>query len=226
MHKNYYNSISDSDLQKGGYYHQKISYFKKEISAYAKKKDNISILDLACNEGGISEIFLKYGKVCAVDINQEAVERACQKGIEARYGDVLNLVDVFPGKLFDVVVAGDIVEHVFDTDLLLNNIRSVLKQGGMLLLSTPNLVSLGRRWLALTGKNPFCEYSCKKNGINVGHIRYYTLDNLNEQLAEKKFVNISIKSDTANIPLSVVDKTAVSLFPGLGRELLAKAYKL
>ena len=227
MNFEYYNQNSDDTLQSGGYWPQKINFFHRNISAYkATKKRQITILDLACNEGTLAAQYLKYGKVYGIDINKTAIQKAKKKGVEATFGDVLKLEKTYKDLKFDIVIAGDIIEHIFDTDLFLQNIYAVLKKGGMVLLTTPNLLSFGRRLMAMTGRNPYCEYSAKRDNINVGHIRYYTYNNLYTQLAENKFKHISIESDTLNIPISFIDNYIVTFNPRLGRELMAKAYKL
>lgn len=227
MDKKYYNSVSDLDLQRGGYYPEKIQFFEKNLTHLKKRFGrDLRILDIACNDGYLARVYSKYGSVSGIDLNEEAVKKAKTIGIDAVVADVFDIDTIFSGKKFDVIIAGDIIEHVFDTDLFLKKIYAVLDMNGTILLSTPNLVSLGRRIMTLFGKNPFCEFSAKKDGINVGHIRYYTFADLEKQLAEIGFSMVKTESDTANLPIKFVDKFVVALFPRLGREILAKAHKL
>ena len=54
---------------------------------------------------------------------------------------------------FDVVVAGETVEHVFNMGLFLNSAKGVLKEGGLLVITTPNsfaVSSIG--WGILNGR--------------------------------------------------------------------------
>lgn len=227
MDKNYYNSVSDLDLQRGGYYFEKIVFFEKILSQIQKRrKEKLQILDLACNDGYLGKIYSKYGNVFGIDLNEKAAMKARENGIDAVCGDVFDIERIFLGKKFNVIIAGDIIEHVYNTDLLLQKIYLALDKNGVLLLSTPNLVSLGRRIFSVLGKNPFCEFSTKKNGINVGHIRYYTFSDLEDQLKEAGFGNIHTESDTANIPFKLIDKLLVAIFPRLGREILVRASKI
>ncbi len=227
MDKKYYNSVSDLNLQRGGYYPEKIQFFEKNL-AHLKKRfgRDLRILDIACNDGYLAQIYSKYGSVSGVDLNEEAVKKARVSGIDAIVADAFNIDTVFSGKKFDVVIAGDIIEHVFDTDLFLKKIYDTLDTNGTVLLSTPNLVSLGRRMMTLFGKNPFCEFSAKKDGINVGHIRYYTFQDMEKQLKETGFSLVKAETDTINLPTKMINKFMVTLFPRLGREILVKAHKL
>src|SRR3989339_802639 len=79
----------------------------------------------------------------------------------------------YEDNFFDIVIAGEIIEHIFDTDLFLAEIRRVLKSGGKLLISTPNIASLGRRLLLFFGGNPIIELSPNEPDSS-GHIRYFS----------------------------------------------------
>ena len=68
-------------------------------------------------------------------------------------GDVSSHLPVEEGS-FDVVVAGEIIEHVPNPDLLLREIRRALRPGGTLIVSTPNLVSWANRLLVPLGVQP------------------------------------------------------------------------
>ena len=227
MNQDYYNSEHTHQIEGGGDYPEKLSFFVKsieEIKSHHSKKP-LSILDVGCHSGKMSILFKKYGDVFGIDINKKAVEEANKKGIRAKAGDVFEIDTIFKNQTFDIVVAGDIIEHVFDTDLFLKKLRLTMKAGGVLLLSTPNLLSLGRRFMALTGKNPYCEYSAKEDGVNVGHIRYYTYDNLRDQLIQNGFRKVKIKTDITNIPIKIADRLLIKINPRFGRELYATAFK-
>lgn len=227
MDKNYYNNVSDFSLQRGGYYPEKIRFFKNNLASTRRNLNrDLRILDVACNDGYLGKIYSQYGTVSGVDLNEEAVRKARESGVNAIAGDIFKIDSIFNKDKFDVVIAGDIIEHVFDTELLLKKIYHILDINGVVLISTPNLVSLGRRIMSVLGKNPYCEYSAKSNGINVGHIRYYTFANIKTQLQEVGFRHVRMEADTANLPILTIDKLVTALFPELGREILVKAYKL
>jgi 2-polyprenyl-3-methyl-5-hydroxy-6-metoxy-1,4-benzoquinol methylase len=45
-------------------------------------------------------------------------------------------------KKYDVIFAGELIEHIFDTDKLLRNVRKVLKKGGEMLHKKLNITRL------------------------------------------------------------------------------------
>jgi SAM-dependent methyltransferase len=58
----------------------------------------------------------------------------------------------FPDQAFDVVTLWEVIEHLSDPMITLQEIRRILRPGGQLVLSTPDAGSLaarvsGRRWL-------------------------------------------------------------------------------
>lgn len=80
--------------------------------------------------------------------------------------------------MFDFVVFNEVFEHLRINPIeTLNKINSVLKPGGGLLLSTPNLSSLGNRISILIGKgfdSPFDEFNKLNKYGHMGHVREYT----------------------------------------------------
>lgn len=49
-----------------------------------------------------------------------------------------NMESIDLGQLFEVVVAGDVIEHVSNPGMFLDNIRRHLEDGGRLVITTPN----------------------------------------------------------------------------------------
>jgi len=53
-------------------------------------------------------------------------------------GDVVELLKLFPGRTFDTVICAELIEHLENPYSFLRDVRSVLNDDGVLLLSTPN----------------------------------------------------------------------------------------
>jgi SAM-dependent methyltransferase len=65
----------------------------------------------------------------------------------------------FADNEFDVVGAFEVIEHLWNTDNMIIEVRRVLRQGGLFILTTPNLASWVNRLLLLFGYLPF-HYEC------------------------------------------------------------------
>ena len=81
------------------------------------------------------------GECTGIDLDAETVEELRSAGIfyNVLVGNVEQL-EHFEGKLsrFDVVLAGDIIEHVSNPGLMLEGIKEFLNDDGILVVSTPN----------------------------------------------------------------------------------------
>ena len=93
----------------------------------------------------------------------------------------------FKNNTFDLVFAGEIIEHVVDTDLFLDECKRILKKNGYLLLTTPNLSSWINRIRLLLGRQPFYCENRLRIGIDAGHVRNYVPRELRKQLLEHRF---------------------------------------
>jgi SAM-dependent methyltransferase len=108
----------------------------------AKGKD---VLDIGCGLGLRSIIMSLLGsrKVVGIDISEEMI-KAFQTvlkefpylDVEAKKGDFL-LTD-YPSESFDAVILYEAISHIRDTRLLLDKIRDVLRQDGILYVSDGN----------------------------------------------------------------------------------------
>jgi SAM-dependent methyltransferase len=99
----------------------------------------------------------------------------------------------YPDEHFDLVVAGEIIEHMtHDPMHLLLESRRVLREGGALLVTTPNVGSITSAAKTLEGRdNPqiFFLYGRPKadESAEIGHVREYTAHELGEAVKAAGF---------------------------------------
>lgn len=118
------------------------------------------VLDIACGEGYGSHFLSQKAKnVTAVDVDSATIEAAKQKYVNNNLtyllGDI-NELD-FEDKVFDVIVCYETIEHVHDPYKAFNNLKRVLKDDGILIISTPNKAV----------------YSDEKHFVNPFHIKEF-----------------------------------------------------
>ena len=94
----------------------------------------------------------------------------------------------FNSNTFDCVVAGEIIEHLYNTDSILREIHRVLTRKGFLVLSVPNICSLRSRIKVLFGKLPV---ACAKSE----HIRDFNFDLIKKFIERNGFDIINKRSD-------------------------------
>ena len=111
------------------------------------------VLDLGCRDGALSQAYLEGNDVVGVDADRDALAAAERLGIETHWADLDQPLD-FPDSSFDVVVAGELLEHLRDPAPLVAEIRRVLRPGGTFVASVPNAYRVKRRLLFLFGRSP------------------------------------------------------------------------
>jgi SAM-dependent methyltransferase len=92
----------------------------------------------------------------------------------------------YPDGHFDLVIAGEIIEHmIYDPMHLLFESHRILREGGYILVTTPNVASITSVAKTLGGRdNPqiYCKYKLPQPGEepDIGHMREYTAHELGE----------------------------------------------
>ncbi len=106
-------------------------------------KQNASILDVGTSSGTNLRMLKSLGftNFKGVDISPLAAQIAKDKGLgNVDIGDICKLP--YPDNQFDLILATDIIEHVDDDLLALQELRRVLKPHGTILLTVPAFPSL------------------------------------------------------------------------------------
>jgi SAM-dependent methyltransferase len=126
---------------------------------------------------------------------------------------------------YDVIVAGDILEHVMEPQELLADLRSKLRPGGELLLSVPNFGHWYPRGRTALGKFDYDQ----RGPLDRGHIRFFTrttierlIDDCGLVVHEARIVGTPVDS----LLTSGTGTTGERALRRLGRadELLVKAW--
>lgn len=148
------------------------------------------VADLGSNHGHMADaIRLKGNLVTAVDL-PEVVDVGRVKFPELEW-KAANLEEPFADavgrSVFDVVVASEIIEHLVNIDGFMRECVALLKQGGLLAITTPNAARPLNTAQMLKGYHVRGFFDDLKNPM---HIRFYTLWTLKELLAKHGFYNL------------------------------------
>jgi 2-polyprenyl-3-methyl-5-hydroxy-6-metoxy-1,4-benzoquinol methylase len=111
------------------------------------------VLDLGCRDGALTQAYLDGNEVVGVDADREALSEAARLGIETHWADLDQPLDL-EGSSFDVVVAGELLEHLRDPQRLVGEVRRLLRPRGTFVASVPNAYRLKGRLLFLFGRPP------------------------------------------------------------------------
>ena len=131
------------------------------------------LLDIGCGTSTVTTYLadvLGGAKAYGVDANERWVAKARVQGVETAVVDVETDKLPFDDHYFDAIFCGELIEHLTDTDHLLDEIFRVLSPTGCSVLTTPNLSAWHNRIALLLGFQPF------GTGVSfryrVGHPRF------------------------------------------------------
>jgi len=171
-----------------------------KIMKNLKCKENAKIIDLAGGEGHFYDILSKYDKsydYTLVDFSDKQIQKGRKKNIKVKNMDLsekFNLND----KSYDVVLASEIIEHIFDTRFFLSECYRILADREVFVLTTPNVASIGNRIGLLFGNRPGCiDFRVEKSS---GHIRAFVRHELYSLFEEVGFKIIKFTGQRINLP--------------------------
>lgn len=100
------------------------------------------VLEIGCASGQTLAYLKERGTelTVGVEYSSEVAERARSRGIDrVIVGDVENLDLDFDENMFDVILAGHVLEHLVNPWTVLGKLRALLKPGGRLVGALPNV---------------------------------------------------------------------------------------
>lgn len=207
--------------------------------------DDAKVLDVGCGDGfflgDLSAVMPDGANFYGVDYSEDQINKA--KGNYPFHFSTCNLEAgmPFPDGEFDVLYAGEVIEHLLNPDLFFSEAFRVLKARGHLVLSTPNLNSWINRLLFLFGYQPlFMECSTKssvygygfmkrfkKQDWPVGHVRLFNRRSLTDALNDNGFRILTLEGAVFEFmppSLKLVDQLA-AVMPGIASDLVVLAQK-
>ena len=159
------------------------------LNKFEKYRKNNSMLDVGCGEGWILEMAKTRGwQVYGTEFSPKAIDICSKKGIKM-YSGLLRAENI-EEKEFDIIVSTETIEHINNPRGEINNFYQLLRQGGLLYITTPNFNSYLRR--LFKDKYDIIEYP--------EHLSYYTKKTLNKLLKDSGFRKLKLL--TTGISLS------------------------
>jgi len=144
------------------------------------------VLDIGCRDGGLTRSFVEGNQVLGVDIDPVALGMAKkQLGIETMIVDLNGDWSELGGRKFDVIVAGEVMEHLYFPHRVSEKVVKHLAPGGKFVGSVPNAFTLKHRIRFLFGS--------KKNTPidDPTHINHFHIEELRGILS-KHFGSVEI----------------------------------
>ena len=137
------------------------------------------VADVGCLTGIGSVSYREYDDVDTVhvfDASEELLRLAAEKDLVTHHwvcGETAAPVD---DGSFDLLIASDIIEHILDTEFFISELIRIVRPGGHIVVTTPNLGWWINRFRLLAGRVPVCHPGVssrfkKEERIDLNHIR-------------------------------------------------------
>ncbi len=197
-------------------------------------RENGRILDVGCSTGDfLACAKSRAWKVHGVELAEHTANIARKRlDCEIRHGTFEH--SNFESEYFDVVTMWDVVEHVLEPRVIVQEAFRVLRPGGALVLFTPNYNALTRRlifdrWSALTPENHMCVFNkstitrllnecggevvfMRTTDINPYEIFHGVSDESEEDLKNRQVAMGKIKSLLSKYPLLQCCRKIINVF--------------
>jgi 2-polyprenyl-3-methyl-5-hydroxy-6-metoxy-1,4-benzoquinol methylase len=134
-----------------------VPFNERKYRAHAKLLEAVGtgkrVLDVGCSSGYLSEPLSQRGNtLVGIELNPEAAREAKRFCERVLVGDLERMELPLEPASFDVVLCGDVIEHLRDPGAALARLRPFLVAGGTLVVSTPNIANWAMRLSLLAGR--------------------------------------------------------------------------
>jgi SAM-dependent methyltransferase len=121
--------------------HILVNYIKKLIKKGTLNSRQLNILNVGCGPGRTTEFLSDFGTVTSIEYDKYCCEFVKEHtNIDVINGSITELP--FENETFDLVCAFDVVEHVEEDQLAVNELKRVTNRNGLVLITVPAFMSL------------------------------------------------------------------------------------
>lgn len=206
-----------------------------ETKIQSLKKLDLNILDVGCGNGNISRFLGSKGfKVLGIDISESSIMKARYlngfENVSFRHLAAEELIGI---EKFDVVVCSEVIEHLDNPQLVVDQLRKLLNPGGLLIVTVPN--GFGPRELFITKplqwmkkKLPpvysfvnrfkkalgFSGATVQSDAENLTHVQFFTKSSLVKLISnnELKLIGFNGSNFVEGVfPISLISKKSIAV---------------
>jgi SAM-dependent methyltransferase len=141
--ENYFDRDFSCGVRKGTYLENeamRVTEYREILSEIRARKPDGRLLEVGCAAGSFLNYARRSGyRVEGVDISEWAAETAGEQfGVEVSVGRLMEIE--FPDESFEIIFFGDLLEHESDPLEFMNEVRRLLKPGGLVAVKVPTYV--------------------------------------------------------------------------------------
>ncbi len=173
-----------------------------------------TVLDVGCATGYLGRALQARGcRVSGVELDAVAAAQAAEDLDEVLVADLAeaDLVAHFGPASFDVVVLGDVLEHMTDPVRVLRGVVGLLRPGGSVVISTPNVTHASLRLALLQGRWRYTD----RGLLDETHVHFFDRAGLDGLISGAGLVAVESTGTTAGPLETEVAVDAGALPPGV-----------
>ncbi|MHB9019328.1 MAG: class I SAM-dependent methyltransferase [Minisyncoccota bacterium] len=135
-----------------------------------------TVLDIGCRDGWLTKHYVVGNDVLGVDIDGNLLKNAQQNlKIQTLLMDLNSNWDELGDRKSNVIVAGEVLEHLYYPEIVLEKVKNHLSPGGIFIGSVPNAFSLKNRLRYLFGKK---KNTPLEDPTHINQFSYKEIENL------------------------------------------------
>lgn len=126
------------------------SIWRRMIDRYNRQSaTGLSVLEVGCGAGNFLhclKLWYPDAQLTAIDLDAAVVVPCARRHPKVKFARTSSEALPFASGSFDVISALQVIEHFSHPEKFLEEAARVLREGGLLLLATPNTQGLAARW--------------------------------------------------------------------------------
>ena len=173
------------------------------IDFLLEKSNNrlLKILDVGCSEGYLGGYLKNLGHtVLGVEMNPQSAHKASEVLDSVYNGSISEYFNHHSDEKFDVILFGDVLEHIADPNEVLEVCHKHLNNNGFIIVSLPNVAHAAIRAMLLEGRWEYADLGI----LDRTHLRFFTKDSAKALFEQAQYDIEDIGQ--VHLPIEVVDQ--------------------
>jgi len=161
----------------------------------------LKILDVGCSEGYLGAYLKNLGHtVLGVEMNPQSAHKASEVLDSVYNGSISEYFNHHSDEKFDVILFGDVLEHIADPNEVLEVCHKHLNNNGFIIASLPNVAHAAIRAMLLEGRWEYADLGI----LDRTHLRFFTKDSAHALFEQAQYEVQDIGQ--VHLPIEVVDQ--------------------
>jgi 2-polyprenyl-3-methyl-5-hydroxy-6-metoxy-1,4-benzoquinol methylase/glycosyltransferase involved in cell wall biosynthesis len=151
----------------------------------------LKILEAGCSSGYFGKALVDVGhEVWGVEPYEQAAKMASEILHKVHFGTIEDFFENNKNERFDVIIFGDVLEHLADPVGVLKQSKTFLSEGGIVVASIPNIAHFSIRAMMLEGRWEYSDLGI----LDRTHLKFFTRDTLVDLFNDSGYKVLSLSA--------------------------------